>query len=68
MNSYVLMYMLANLFSVGIGMSICKLLTKVMAFHWGLALALSREYGLVDTLREKNLNGKFYTYESKALK
>lgn len=53
--------MLANLFSVGIGMSICKLLTKEMAFHGGLALALSSEYGLVDTLREKNLKGKYYT-------
>ena len=31
-------------------------------------LALSREFELVDILRVKNPNGKFYTYESKALK
>ena len=31
-------------------------------------LALCREFELVDILRVKNPNGKFYTYESKALK
>ncbi|KAL9978330.1 hypothetical protein ACROYT_G015830 [Oculina patagonica] len=31
-------------------------------------LSLSREFNLVDILRVKNPSGKFYTYESKALK
>ena len=31
-------------------------------------LAMAKEFGLVDILRVKNPNGKFYTYESKALK
>jgi len=31
-------------------------------------LALSQEFGLVDSLRVKNPNRKFYTYESKVLK
>ena len=31
-------------------------------------LTLSKEFGLVDILRAKNPNGKFYTYESQAFK
>ena len=31
-------------------------------------MALSREFGLVETFRVKNPNTKFYPYESKALK
>jgi len=40
---------------------------KPTAYHEQM-LTLSREIGLVDILRAKNPNGKFYTYESQVFK